>query len=226
MQDYLSRIGEGETAEKFAAFYALLCEYNKKVNLTRITDEADCRIKHFLDSLSGEKYFPQGANCAEVGSGGGFPSLPLLIYRPDLRFTLFESVEKKCVFLRMAVRELGLSAQVYCLRAEDAGKDARFREKFDVCCARAVARLNTLAEYCLPLVRTGGRFVAYKGASGEEEADECAHALSVLGAKEFARERFSLPEGAGERVLFAAEKISHTPAAYPRGNGKERSRPL
>lgn len=226
MQQYLSLLQSGETAEKFAAFYALLSDYNKKVNLTRITDEADCRIKHFLDSLAGEKYFPQGADCAEVGSGGGFPSVPLLIARPDLHFTMFESVEKKCVFLRLAVRELGLNARVECLRAEDAGKDARFREKFDVCCARAVARLNTLCEYCLPLVRTGGRFVAYKGASGEEEADECAHALSVLGAKECARERFSLPEGAGERVLFAAEKISRTPAAYPRGNGKERSRPL
>ena len=226
MQTYLELTETGETGEKFAAFYDLLSDYNEKVNLTRITDKRDCVVKHFLDSLAGEKYFPQGANCAEVGSGGGFPSVPLLIARPDLSFTLFESVEKKCVFLRLAVRELGLNARVECMRAEDAGKDARFREKFDVCCARALARLNTLCEYCLPLVRTGGRFVAYKGSSGEEEAEECAHALSVLGAKECARERFSLPDGAGERVLFVAEKVSHTPAAYPRGNGKERSRPL
>ena len=226
MQTYLELTETGETGEKFAAFYDLLSDYNEKVNLTRITDKRDCVVKHFLDSLAGEKYFPQGANCAEVGSGGGFPSVPLLIARPDLSFTLFESVEKKCVFLRLAVRELGLNARVECMRAEDAGKDARFREKFDVCCARAVARLNTLLEYCLPFVREGGVFLAYKGSGAEEELAEAKHALSVLGGGEVKLYPYTLPDGMGERTIVAVKKIRRTPLKYPRGRGKERSDPL
>ena len=226
MEGYEKILYEGETGEKFSRFYDLLEEWNAKFNLTGIRGREECYIKNFEDSLLGEKFFPRGAVCAEVGSGGGFPSVPLMIARPDLSFTLIESVNKKCAFLRAAVKELSLNAEVVCGRAEELTRDKKMRERYDVCCARAVARLNTLSEYCLPLVRTGGRFVAYKGSSGEEEAEECAHALSVLGAKECARERFSLPDGAGERVLFVAEKVSHTPAAYPRGNGKERSRPL
>lgn len=226
MTDYLNCITDGETGEKFAAFYRLLCEYNEKFNLTRITDEKDCRIKHFLDSLKGEKFFPQNAACAEVGSGGGFPSVPLMIARKDLSFTLFESVGKKCAFLETAVKELGLRARVLCMRAEDAGKDPAFRERFDVCCARAVARLNTLSEYCVPLVKTGGRFIAYKGSAAQEEIAEARHALKVLGAREIASEKFLLGEEAGERTIFVAEKERPTPAKYPRGRGKERSDPL
>ena len=226
MQDYRKLIREGETGEKFKAFYCLLTEYNEKVNLTRITDEEECRVKHFLDSLAGEKYFPQGEVCAEVGSGGGFPSIPLMIVRKDLKFTLIESVAKKCVFLEKAVSELELNAKVICMRAEDAAREKTMREAFGVCCARAVARLNTLSEYCIPLVKTGGRFIAYKGSAAQEEITEAQHALEVLGAREIASENFLLSEEAGERTLFVAEKVKLTPAAYPRGRGKERSKPL
>ena len=163
IKQYGERIKSGEESKKFAAFYALLSEYNEKFNLTRITGEEDCFVKHFLDSAAGEKYFPKGANVAEIGSGGGFPSVPLMILRPDLTFTLVESTGKKCSFLERAVLELGLPARVVNARAEELAKKADFREKFDVCCARAVARLNTLAEYCLPFVKPGGLFVAYKG---------------------------------------------------------------
>ncbi len=219
------QIAEGETGKKFSLFYELLCERNRQFNLTRITDEEECRVKHFLDSVMGAPFFPQGARAAEVGSGGGFPSIPLMIVRPDLSFTLFESVGKKCAFLKEATDALGLCARVVNARAEDAAKEKEFREQFDICCARAVAPLSTLAEYCLPLVRRGGTFVAYKGrAEGEIAAAE--HAFSVLGARPASAERYALPAGMGERTLVIAEKIRPTPPAYPRGRGKERSDPL
>ena len=225
MTDYLAGIRGGETGEKFSAFYALLSEYNQKFNLTRITGREECDVKHFYDSLLGEKYFPQGASCLEVGSGGGFPSVPLMIFRPDLSFVLVESVGKKCSFLEKAVAELGLNARVVNGRAEELAREARYREKFDVCCARAVARLNTLAEYCVPFVKVGGVFVAYKG-DAAEEIEEAANAFRVLGCRLQSNERFTLPAGAGDRTIVTAEKVRPTPAAYPRGRGKERSKPL
>lgn len=224
-EKYTACIAEGETGQKFAAFYALLCKWNEKFNLTRITEEKECRVKHFLDSLAGEAYFPAGASCAEVGSGAGFPSVPLMIARPDLSFTLFESVAKKCAFLECVVKELGLNAAVVNARAEEAARKEFYREKFDICCARAVARLNTLAEYCLPLVKKGGLFVAYKGRA-EEETQEAARAISLLGGKLAGTDAYTLPGGEGERTLVAVRKEKNTPAAYPRGRGKERSRPL
>ena len=149
-------------------------------NLTAITGREEFFIKHVWDSLAGEKYFPCGASVAEVGSGGGFPSLPLKICRPDLEFTLFESVGKKCAFLKYAAGELALSGvEVVNARAEDAGKGI-YREKFGACCARAVARLNTLLEYCAPLVKVGGIFIAYKGEAGDE-IKEAANAAKILG---------------------------------------------
>lgn len=225
MKDLASLTGQGETGEKFARFYALLSEWNEKFNLTGIRGREECYRKNFVDSLLGEEYFPAGANCAEVGSGGGFPSVPLMIARPDLSFTLIESVGKKCEFLRAAVRELSLRAEVVCGRAEELGRDPAFRERFDVCCARAVARMNTLAEYCLPLVKVGGLFIAYKG-DAEEEIAEASSALRTLGARLASARRFSLPGGGEARTVAVCEKISATPPAYPRGRGKERSKPL
>lgn len=225
MADYRKGIRSGETGEKFSAFYALLCEYNQKFNLTSITGEEECYIKHFYDSLLGEPFFPQGAACLEVGSGGGFPSVPLMIWRPDLSFVLVESVGKKCTFLETAVRTLGLNARVVNGRAEELAKKQEYREKFDVCCARAVARLNTLAEYCVPFVKVGGKFIAYKGNAAEELA-EAENAFRVLGVRTERAEKFELPEGMGERTVICAGKVRPTPAAYPRGRGKERSKPL
>ena len=225
MTEYERLIREGETGEKFSAFYALLCEYNQKVNLTRIVGREDCDRKHFLDSLLGEKFFPQEAACLEVGSGGGFPSVPLMIARPDLSFVLVESVGKKCAFLEKAAAELGLNAVVLNARAEELAREEKYREKFGVCCARAVARLNTLAEYCVPFVKKGGYFVAYKG-NAAEEIEEAQNAFRVLGVRLMAAEQYELPEEAGARTVIAAIKEKNTPAQYPRGRGKERSKPL
>lgn len=212
-----------EKAPAFEAFFALLSEYNAKFNLTAVRERGEVWEKHFLDSLAGEYLFPQGARVAEVGSGAGFPSVPLMIVRDDLTFTLIESTGKKCNFLRTAVRELGLSATVECARAETLARDARFREKFDVCCARAVARLDTLAEYCLPFVGKGGRFVAYKGK--DPETQTARGAIGILGGREAEAVHYLLPS-AGERTLVLVEKERHTPPQYPRGQGKERSSPL
>lgn len=216
---------EGEYAESFRIFRELLLSYNQKFNLTTLTDEREITVKHFLDSVSGESLFPKSALAAEVGSGAGFPSIPLKLIRRDLSFTLFEATGKKCDFLRIVSQRLDLSLDVRHLRAEEAGRAEEFREKFDVCCARAVARLNTLAEYCLPLVKVGGRFLAYKGPC-EEEVKEAEKAIALLGGKVESVLSFSLPDGFGERSIVVLKKVKPTPAKYPRGRGKERSEPL
>ncbi len=208
--------------EKFETFSTLLTACNAKFNLTAITQPHEVEIKHFLDSIAGEGFFPAHARAVEVGSGAGFPSIPLMIVRPDLHFTLIESTKKKCDFLKEAIGRLSLSAEVVCMRAEEAGKNAAYREKFDVCCARAVAPMPSLAEYCLPLVRRGGLFLAYKG----EREEGGRRALALLGGGREEDFSYELPEGMGSRILIAVKKEGHTPAKYPRGNGAERKDPI
>ena len=216
----------GEFKDKFDAYRALILEYNERYNLTTILEEKDMFYKHFLDSAVGEKYFPKGSRVIEIGSGAGFPSMPLKLIRDDLSFTLVESVGKKCEFLHAVVDKLGLKGvNIYSKRAEDLAREEIHREKYDVATARAVARMNTLSEYCLPFVRVGGAFVAYK--SGDTtEIDEAKSAYKVLGAKLKSVEKYELPEGYGERVLAVVEKVASTPKKYPRGQGKERKSPL
>lgn len=219
--EYLKAVEE----EKFRAYEKLLLSYNQRFNLTSITDEREIQIKHFFDSVSGERFLPQGAHVVDVGAGAGFPSLPLKIFREDLSFTLIESTGKKCEFLKTAIKELGLeNVEVRCMRAEDAGR-GDLREKFDCCVARAVAKMNTLSEYCLPLIKVGGIFLAYKG-EAEEEMKEARNAISILGGKIGNTERFFLPEGMGSRTLILIEKNRPTPQKYPRGQGKERLKPI
>jgi 16S rRNA (guanine527-N7)-methyltransferase len=217
---------QGEKKEIFEKYRALLLEYNQKYNLTTILEEKDVYYKHFLDSGVGEGLFKKGAKIAEVGSGAGFPSIVLKILRPDLEFSLFESVGKKCEFLRVVVDNLGLeNVNIYNLRAEDAAKDPRFREKFDHVTARAVARMNSLSEYCLPFVKVGGTFIAYK--SGDiTEIEEAESAYKTLGGKKELVYSYELPEGYGERTLAVIKKVKNTPTRYPRGQGKERKQPL
>lgn len=217
---------KGETGEKFALFRNLLSEYNEKYNLTAINDEKEVYIKHFLDSILPEEYFSSGANVVEIGSGGGFPSIPLKIIREDLKFTLIESTGKKCDFLNIAMDKLGFSdVKVLNIRAEDGGRKENLREKFDFAVARAVARLNTLCEYCLPFIKVGGKFIAYKGIA-DEELEESKTAVKILGGELEKVENYSLPEDGGKRTVIIIKKIKPTPAKYPRGRGLERKRPL
>lgn len=222
VEEYSGRIRD---EEKFKVFFNLLTEYNKKYNLTAITEEREVYIKHFTDSAAGEFLMPVSADVLEVGSGAGFPSLVLKILRPDLKFTLLESIAKKCEFLRVAVKELGHSGvEIVNARAEAEARGAR-RERYDVVCARAVARLNTLSEYCIPFVRKGGIFVAYK--SGDEgELEESRRAIGLLGGRIEREYFYDLPEGYGKRSLVVVRKENRTPEKYPRGNGKERKNPL
>lgn len=213
-----------EHAERFEILKNFLIESNNKFNLTSIIEEKDIYLKHFLDSVMGESFFPSGASVAEVGSGGGFPSLPLKIMREDLSFLLIESTAKKCAYLNEAVDKLGLyGVKVFCGRAEDAAREVMHRERYDVAEARAVARLNTLAEYCMPLVKVGGRFIAYKG-DCDDEIKEASKAISVLGGETEEIKKYTL--GGDKRTLVVVRKVKPTPPKYPRGQGRERKNPI
>ena len=214
-----------EHKDEFGKFKTILTESNKKFNLTAISDENEVKIKHFYDSIAPERFFKYGARVAEIGSGGGFPSVPLMIVRKDLKFTLIESTGKKCDYLKEVVESLSLNCeQVLNIRAEDGAKDPFLREKFDVVTARAVAKLNTLSEYCLPYVKVGGTFIAYKGDG--EDIGEAEKAISILGGKIEEIFEYELPDGYGKRRAVIIKKVSATPSKYPRGNGKERKNPL
>ncbi len=212
--------------EDFEKFRLFLLEYNEKYNLTTIVEEQDVYYKHFLDSIIGESLFKKGAKIAEIGSGAGFPSLPLKFFRQDLQLDLFESVGKKCDFLRAVVDNFHLDGvHIYNIRAEDAARDSKFREKYDYATARAVARMNTLSEYCMPFVKVGGEFIAYK--SGDEtEIYEAESAYKTLGGKLEKVYPYDLPKEYGSRTLAIVKKTKITPTKYPRGQGKERKNPL
>lgn len=222
---YLSLIKE-TYAQKFSAFSELLLNCNKMYNLTSICDEKGILYKHFFDSIAGEFLFPENACVTEIGSGGGFPSIPLKIVRNDLKFTLIESTGKKCRFLTDVVDKLGLECvKVLNIRAEEGARDVLLRERADVVCARAVAQLNVLCEYCLPFVKNGGRFIAYKG-DADEEIAAARNAMRILGGEIEEVYKYSLPEDGAKRTLVCIRKVKSTPSLYPRGQGRERKSPL
>ena len=221
---YIDKIN-GEMRERFENLCSFLLQYNEKVNLTSITDKNEVFLKHFLDSVLGEKLFFEGAHTIEIGSGGGFPSLPLKFFRDDLYITMVESTAKKCNYLSACVDNFKLfGVKVVNARAEELGKDFSFREKYDCATARAVARLNVLCEYCMPFVKIGGRFIAYKG-DCEDELNEAKKAIKVLGGEIESVEKYCLPSG-DKRTLVCIKKVCATPEKYPRGNGKERKCPI
>ncbi len=209
--------------ESFDKYYKLLIEYNEKFNITAITEKEEVYLKHFVDSLLFVDKL-NGGKLIDVGSGGGFPALPIKIVREDIDLTLVEATGKKCEFLKAIVKELGLkNVTVINSRAEDLAKDEKYREKFDICSARAVARLNTLCEYCMPFIKIGGRFLSYKGQAGEE-IEEAKSAIKVLGGE--LSNVFERRLDDAKRTLVEIEKITHTDKKYPRGNGKEKKCPL
>ena len=214
-----------EKRSLFERYFQMLVEYNARFNLTAITKQEEVYEKHFLDSILGEALFPKNATVLEVGSGAGFPSLPLKIVRDDLHFTLVESTGKKCDFLKAVISELSLTnVTVLNGRAEDYARNENYRERFDICCARAVARMNTLSEYCLPFVKVGGAFISYKG-DADEEVNEAMNAVKTLGGGTIELFRYFLP-ASGVRTLVKVKKLRPTPKNYPRGQGKERKYPL
>lgn len=207
----------------FEKYYQLLIHYNSMFNLTAITEREEVYKKHFIDSVINVDKLV-GDKLIDVGSGGGFPALPIKIMRPELKVTLLEATGKKCEFLKAVVKELNLSdVTVLNGRAEDFAKNIEYRENFDICTARAVARLNTLCEYCMPFVKVGGSFVSFK-AKAQEEITEAQNAIKILGGK--IKEVIEYDFEDAKRSLIYIDKVVNTPSKYPRGNGKERKNPL
>lgn len=215
--------------ERFAIYYHLLVEWNSRMNLTAITAEDEVYLKHFFDSITPAFYFPlsEVTTVADIGAGAGFPSLPLKICFPHLQVTIVDSLQKRIGFLDHLIGELGLTGVTTVhARAEDAGHQLQLRESFDLVTGRAVARLNVLAEYCLPFVAVKGHFLAMKGSNISVELNEAKKAIKLLGGKVSRVETFTLPGEAGERNLIVIEKVAATPKRYPRKAGTPAKRPL
>lgn len=207
----------------FENYYSILIEFNKMFNLTAITEKQEVYKKHFVDSVINVDKLV-GEKLIDVGSGGGFPAIPIKILREDINVTLLEATGKKCEFLKEVIKRLELKdINVINGRAEDLAKDLNYRESFDICTARAVARLNTLCEYCMPFVKVGGQFVSFKG-NVEEELAEGQSAIKILGGQ--VKEVYSYQLDGANRALVYIDKIKPTDKKYPRGNGKERKSPL
>jgi 16S rRNA (guanine527-N7)-methyltransferase len=218
----------GEQLAAFQRFADELVRWNQEVNLTSITAPDDIQIRHFLDSLSILAVLPPGpADVVDVGTGAGFPGLPLKIVRPELRLTLVEATGKKAAFCQMMVEQLGLTdVTVLNTRAEDLGQDSDHRERYDWALARAVAELPVLAEYLLPLARVGGHALAQKSASAPAEAQAAEAALAKLGGELEQLVPVTLPGLPEPRCLVVLRKIAATPPAYPRRAGMPSKRPI
>ena len=214
--------------QQFIDYYELLIQWNKVMNLTTITELNEIIQKHFIDSLSIVKVLiPTNEKVLDVGTGAGFPGIPLKIVFPDLEIVLLDSLNKRLKFLEEVISRLKLN-QISTLhgRAEDYVKDINYREQFDLCVSRAVAKLSSLSEYCLPYVKEGGYFISYKSGKVQEELEMSIKAFQILGAELKEVNEFMLPNTDIERSLIVLKKIALTPSKYPRSAGKLSKDPL
>ena len=222
---------------QFQRYYEMLIDVNKNMNLTAITDEKDVIIKHFLDSISivafKELDFINKVNkmditsVIDIGTGAGFPGIPLKIMFPSLNITLVDSLNKRVNFLNSVIQEFKLEKIVAIhARAEEIAKDDKYREKYDLCVSRAVANLATLSEYCLPFVRVNKYFVPYKSQKIDEELSYGKKCISVMGGKIIDKYKFILPETDNERSFVYIKKIKNTPKKYPRSGNKPSKEPI
>lgn len=208
---------------------ALLLEFNARTNITAITDPAEIIVKHYADCLTIVDDIPADAHLMDVGAGGGFPSLIVALARPDVRVTALDSTAKKLDFITLAARGMRINnLSVLNMRAEAAGQHPAYRERYDAVCARAVARMNILSELCLPLVRPGGKWIAMKGAGGEEEMTEASRAIAALGGNAAENRRISLLCGDEtlSRCIITVQKAHPTPKIYPRAYAQISKKPL
>lgn len=218
-----------EQAAQFGTFARLLYEWNERMNLTKIIEPDEVRVRHFLDSLSIVSVigFDDGDKLIDVGTGAGFPGLPLAIALPQVNVTLVDSTKKKLRFIDAVIKELGLkNARTIHARAEDIGQDVAHRGQYDVVTARAVALLPVLLEYTVPLAKVGGFVIAMKGESGEREVQEAKRALFVLKAEAKPVAPVQLPDIDREHFLVTVEKLDKTPAPYPRQAGIPKKKPI
>lgn len=218
-----------EEIYKFILYKELLKEWNQKINITSITDEVEIDIKHFIDSIIPLKtnLFEKDLKVIDIGTGGGFPGVPLKIIKEELEVVLLDSLNKRITFLNEVIDRLKLKDIVAIHgRAEELGRDKAHREKYDIAISRAVASLNTLSEYSLPFVKVGGYFISMKGPEVDDELMDAKKAIEILGGKVIDRRMFTLPLSDITHSLIIIEKVKETPTKYPRGGGKPKKKPL
>lgn len=218
-----------EQLRQFDQYQRLLLAWNERMNLTAITEPREVAVKHMVDSLSAytPELFHDGVSVIDVGTGAGFPGIPLKIFCPGIHLTLMDALQKRVHFLQTVVDDLGLEA-VSCVhaRAEEGARQKAYREQYDIAVSRAVARLSVLAEYCMPFVKSGGYFLALKGAKYEEELREAGKALKVMGGSGMETRRVALPGLDDVRAVIAVHKTMPTPKAYPRKAGTPAKKPI
>lgn len=233
MKEYFERAGiilSEEQIQKFEQYYTLLVEWNKKINLTSIIEWNEVVQKHFLDSAMISKYIDftgEGKTCIDVGTGAGFPGIPLAILFPNLKITLLDAIQKKIYFLNEVKNILSLSnVMTVNARAEDAAKNKEFREVFDFAVSRAVSNISTLLEYCIPFIKKGGQFISYKSVKANEEIKEYKNAFLKLGCFIQKVETFYLPETDLERNFIIISKQEKTDLSFPRRVGRPLKYPI
>ena len=216
-----------EKAKKFQKYKDLLLEWNNKINLTAITEENEIILKHFIDSCTILKYIEDNQKIIDIGTGAGFPGIPLKIMNESLKITLVDSLNKRVNFLNEVISELKLeNIEGIHSRAEDLGRDNNYREKYDVATSRAVANLSTLLEYLMPFVKVGGKCICMKGSNAEEEILNGKNAIKSLGGKLTKSEMFEIPNTTIKRQIIEIIKETRTDNKYPRKAGTPTKKPL
>lgn len=216
-----------EQLEQFFAYMNLLIEWNEKMNLTAIVEPNEIILKHFIDSITILKEIDNNSKIIDVGTGAGFPGVPLSIMNPTLKITLADSLNKRLIFLQEVVNQLGLkNIEIIHARAEELGKNKKYRENFDAATSRAVANLSTLSEYLIPLVKVGGKIISMKAGGAQEEIEAAKKAIKILGGKIEEIEEFKLPQTEIERTIILIKKEEHTPNKYPRKAGIPSKEPI